>query len=434
MQIVDRKLLKVILSWAVGIILISYFFNYTQTIEELIEKSIVNSDNGLLILAAARQVFFSVLFSLPFLGGVYFLPSKALISGVFAATLLVMFITPSTDPVILLVTSLVGYALLKPLHEQTNGILAAYLVLLQLLLGFEWLNFISWHQIILSGLSDIAKDIKLAAEFTGGVSVLNFVSIFLWVSFTLSALFSARLFAYYNASIRNTEQRKKEEIALHEMRMRAEEARILQEMHALVHDLKTPLMTVQGLNSLVELASQDKKTLEYCKKIAIAVDNVNEMVSEILYDEIRKEISVADFINYVRAHAIVKFEGQKIRFTLAPDLPLISVNHIRMARVFSNIIQNAFSATAGMKDGLVEINVEQDQEKIAFTISDNGVGIAKEVLNDIWQIGYSTKNSSGLGLSFVKRVVENHSGTITIKSELGRGTIVEILIPEVNEK
>ena len=62
MQIVDRKLLKFILSWSVGIILILYLFNYTQTIEELIEKSIVNSDNGLLILAAARQVFFSVLF------------------------------------------------------------------------------------------------------------------------------------------------------------------------------------------------------------------------------------------------------------------------------------------------------------------------------------------------------------------------------------
>lgn len=279
------------------------------------------------------------------------------------------------------------------------------------------------------GISDIPRDIKVAADFTGGIPVLDFVSLFLWISFTLSAVFSSRLFAFYNYSLQEAEKRKQEEMAIQEMRMRAEEVRLLQEMHALVHDLKTPLMTIQGLSSLLGLATENAKVQEYCGKIAASVDNVNEMVSEILYDDVRKVINVSDFLNYVRAHALVKFQGQQIYFKIEDELPLITVNRIRMARVFTNLIQNAFAATGNKSNGFIEVIAKQQYGDVLFTIKDNGVGISKEDLEDIWRLGFSKKNSSGLGLNFVKNVVESHSGSVTIKSKVGEGTLVEILLP-----
>lgn len=430
MQALDHRIVKAAISYLIGAVCIYYFLDYPKTIQDLIEKSIVNTDNGLLILAAARHVFFGMLFTLPFLGGTYYLPNDAILPSLIIVVLVSVQVTPSTDPMLLLIIALVGYALLKPLHEQYFGMLAVFLVLLQLLLGFGWLNFLSWYQSIIS-LSDIPKDVKIAADYTRGISALNFVSLFLWVAFSLSAVFSSRLFVFYNKSLRESERRKKEEMALQEMKMRAEEARLLQEMHALVHDLKTPLMTVQGLNSLVEMAAGDQKIQKYCKKISTAVDNVNEMVSEILYDEVRKEISVGDFINYVRAHVLVKMQGQQIKFVIDPKLPLISVNHIRMARAFTNLIQNAFAATDKSDKGLIEVIAKPVGGDVVFSIRDNGIGIEQADLEEIWSLGFSTKNSSGLGLSFVKRVVENHGGEINIISEVGKGTTVEIKLPGV---
>ncbi|HWP52132.1 MAG TPA: ATP-binding protein, partial [Clostridia bacterium] len=67
---------------------------------------------------------------------------------------------------------------------------------------------------------------------------------------------------------------------------------------------------------------------------------------------------------------------------------------------------------------------------ICFTVRDNGKGMTRQQLNSIWENGYSTRNSNGLGLSFVKKVVTDCGGFIDIESKPDSGTTVTLMMPE----
>ncbi len=249
------------------------------------------------------------------------------------------------------------------------------------------------------------------------------------------ALVTTELIALHHRRLHDIEVLRGFELQYQHSQFQVQELRVVQEMHSLVHDLKTPLMTVQGLNSLLQMAVQDAHLQEYTRRIEGAVDNLNKMISEILYDEVRKEVSVEELIKYVRAHVLVDVRGQKISFQLAENLPLLEVNLIRLARALINLIENAYTSTAGVREGRIEVKVESnDQGQVVFTVADNGVGIPAHLQEEIWVPSYSTKSpSSGLGLGFVKRVVDNHQGMITIESQPGWGTIVTVMIPGVKQ-
>ena len=72
--------------------------------------------------------------------------------------------------------------------------------------------------------------------------------------------------------------------------------------------------------------------------------------------------------------------------------------------------------------------------RVCFQVKDNGVGIDREQLSMIWQKGYSTRSSSGLGLSFVEMVVQQSGGEVSVESTPGQGTAITIHLPQVTEK
>ena len=280
---------------------------------------------------------------------------------------------------------------------------------------------------------DLSWETVLAGKFLKGENLLNSTAITFFLILLAMALVATELIALHRRRLRDAEELRKYELQYQHAQFQVQELRVIQEMHTLVHDLKTPLTTIQGLNSLLQLALRDEQLKHYTHHIEGAVDNLNKMISEILYDDVRKEVSVAELIKYVRAHVLVEVRGQKITFHLSEHLPLLEVNLIRLARALINLIENAFTATSGVREGRIEVKAESnDRGEVIFTIADNGVGIPEHLLEDIWASDYSTKSaSSGLGLGFVKRVVENHHGVLDIESQPGRGTIVRVMIPGV---
>ena len=92
--------------------------------------------------------------------------------------------------------------------------------------------------------------------------------------------------------------------------------------------------------------------------------------------------------------------------------------------MFQNIISNAVNFI-DKPEGIVEIDYKEEQSSYIFSIKDNGRGVAKENLHQIFKISkYFNNNnrSTGLGLSIAKKIVEICNGTIWIESELGVGT------------
>jgi nitrogen fixation/metabolism regulation signal transduction histidine kinase len=109
---------------------------------------------------------------------------------------------------------------------------------------------------------------------------------------------------------------------------------------------------------------------------------------------------------------------------------LVNADKEELKRVFINLIKNSIQATASE----IKIKLYKDANFCFVNIEDNGTGIPEELLSKIFDPNFSTKTEgSGLGLPIVKRILNDIDGTIEIKSEVGKGTIVMISIPQIKE-
>ncbi|HEX3031052.1 MAG TPA: HAMP domain-containing sensor histidine kinase [Bacillota bacterium] len=412
----------------------------------LLEDAITGRDTGLLVLASFELVIIDTLWLIPgilsgfllvdtwrhYLKGRWWLGYFLVIPWAFFIHLLLSLQGSNYSFVGTLTIALLGIIAVIEMGESRASFWPVILVAVNLTMAVNWLNTVPAVSFIPISYGDLDVGIKLAASFLGGEGVLNLVGLFFTVSFLFTSVISTSLTSVYLRRIALIEENQSKERQLQEMEMQARQARVLQEMHTLVHDLKTPLMTIRGLNSLVEMSASGDKMREYCSRIDGAVDKVNAMISEILYDEVRKNISVAELIQYVRAHVLSKNTGQQVSFDLEQELPLLNINVIRMSRVLINIIENAFTATTGVKAARITIKAYRNGDLVVFEILDNGKGIPEQNLDKVWGWGYSTKgNSAGLGLAFVRQIVENHGGTVDLARIPAGGTKVTIALKGV---
>ena len=116
---------------------------------------------------------------------------------------------------------------------------------------------------------------------------------------------------------------------------------------------------------------------------------------------------------------------------ITPDI-YANIDESMMMRVFINLLSNA--VTYGKTNGKIYVDLDVQEKTIVIKIADDGIGISDEHIDKIWTRFYQvdpSRNSegTGLGLSMVKWIVEAHSGTISVVSKLGEGTIFTIKIP-----
>jgi len=104
--------------------------------------------------------------------------------------------------------------------------------------------------------------------------------------------------------------------------------------------------------------------------------------------------------------------------------------------VFVNLIMNAIQASENKK-GMVSIGIfddPQDNNNVLVKVSDTGIGISDDTLSKIFEPLFTTKQiGTGLGLSSCKNIIEQHGGTITVTSVIGKGTTFTIKIPKKSE-
>ena len=110
---------------------------------------------------------------------------------------------------------------------------------------------------------------------------------------------------------------------------------------------------------------------------------------------------------------------------LDPNLPAIRFDSDKLKQAFMNVVLNAMDA---MPDGgRLEILTLQDSDRVRIDVVDSGVGIPAEDLDRLFEPFFTTKSQgTGLGLANAKRVLEQHSGDIQIKSIVGEGTATSL--------
>jgi signal transduction histidine kinase len=210
--------------------------------------------------------------------------------------------------------------------------------------------------------------------------------------------------------------------------------------HVVSHDLKTPLNTLEGTVNLLRLELEDKLTpsqKEVLDKMAEQVKRMKGMIRSVLeYAELKQQkgnIEPQDMNEVIR---LVKQNiniPSNVEVMCENNLPTIHIERILMVQVFQNLISNAVKYLDKPK-GEVKISYGLKDNFHIFCVSDNGPGIPEAHMPrifDLFQTGNVNKNyeSSGIGLSIVKNIIEEKGGRIWVESEKNKGASFFFTIP-----
>jgi two-component system NtrC family sensor kinase len=208
----------------------------------------------------------------------------------------------------------------------------------------------------------------------------------------------------------------------------------------LVHDLSHPIQNIGNSCKLIVRVFDDP---EYRQTFTRTIDREIETLKRVL-DDLRNVArpapverfpldvnrSVADIVESMRGYA--EESGVALESKFAAEPVIIEGDVFALGRVYRNLLTNAVQATQA--GGRVTIATRRDADKVEVTVSDTGTGIPAERLGAIFDDFVTTKKRGlGLGLAITKRIVEQLSGTITVTSEVGRGTTFTMLFPVTKE-
>lgn len=200
------------------------------------------------------------------------------------------------------------------------------------------------------------------------------------------------------------------------------------------HDLQEPLRTIASFCTLLERRYKDKLDEDAGEFIDFIVNGTKRMQKLIdgllLYSRAgRQSFDLEELDINILVEGIVKSLNQKLQETGAEvefaNLPNVEGSEIHLTQLFQNLISNAIRYCE--RRPKIKISARPIHRKIQFTIEDNGIGIAEENKEKIFQMfkrlhTQEEYEGSGIGLAVCKKIVERHGGDIWIESELGEGT------------
>lgn len=201
--------------------------------------------------------------------------------------------------------------------------------------------------------------------------------------------------------------------------------------HIVSHDLKSPLRSISALTSWLKEDYGDNIGDDGVKNINLIQEVVQKMetlINDILnYSSIKEkskdleDVNIYELIKDIEKLILVP---KHISINIDENLPVIKADKIRIQQLFQNLISNAVNYSNKEK-GFVNIGYTEKKKHHLFTVEDNGVGIAKEYHDKIFKVFESLgdhKDSTGIGLSIVKKIVDIYEGKIWLESEEGKGT------------
>ncbi len=220
----------------------------------------------------------------------------------------------------------------------------------------------------------------------------------------------------------------------------------------MTHELKTPLSTISVASSTLGnpvMIRQDKKVEELSSMIRKQNKHLAELIDRILdiniweRDQVKlkkQPVRTETWIRELTAAFLQMQDGKCTEVALKVDFPSGSVHmdEVHMSTAINNLLSNAVKY--GHSDCHIGVNLVEHSGSMVITVSDNGPGIRKEELKHIFEKFYRGRESRervikglGLGLYYVKQIVEAHHGSISARSTPGKGAQFIIKIPVNHE-
>ena len=219
-------------------------------------------------------------------------------------------------------------------------------------------------------------------------------------------------------------------------------------MNNLTHELKTPISTIglasealkdpdmqkdaDGFNYYIGLINEENK------RLGMLVENVLQasLAESGKMQLFKQTLNVHDLIREVVKNVAIQVRkrGGKVELELDAEEPLVHADRVHLSNVVFNLVDNAIKYADG--DLVLSISSAQTTDGVELRFKDNGIGIAKEHLGKVFDRLYRVPTGNvhdvkgfGLGLSYVKTVIDRHQGSIRVESETGKGSTFIMVLP-----
>ncbi|MEM9052373.1 MAG: HAMP domain-containing sensor histidine kinase [Bacteroidota bacterium] len=220
----------------------------------------------------------------------------------------------------------------------------------------------------------------------------------------------------------------------------------------MTHELKTPISTIslacEALADPVMSKSKERHN-QYVgmirdenKRLGVLVENVlrsavlDRQDMELAYEEIDLNEVIETAIKNIELQ--IHKKGGSIEFRKSVGLNPIQGDRIHLTNVVYNLLDNAIKYSSD--DPKVKVSTSKNDSTVLMSVSDNGIGIKKDQQDKIFDKLYRVPTGDvhdikgfGLGLSYVRAIIEKHLGIVSVKSELGKGSTFTIQIPHTHD-
>jgi len=209
--------------------------------------------------------------------------------------------------------------------------------------------------------------------------------------------------------------------------------------HVVSHDLKSPLRSMDALINWIK-EENDKNLNEEIEDnlnlVLKKIDKMDHLINGILkyasIEQVGKAKKVTDIQLLVSDLIETIYIPEHISITIKNILPKLKVDKFKIHQLFQNLVSNAIKYNDKEK-GIVIIDCEEKKDHWQFSIEDNGIGISDKYYKKIFEIFQSleaNEDSTGIGLSIVKKIVDMYGGEVWVTSKLNKGTTFYFTLPK----
>lgn len=214
--------------------------------------------------------------------------------------------------------------------------------------------------------------------------------------------------------------------------------------YSVSHDLKSPAVGIYGLTQLLHRHYSDimdDRGRNYCTQILRTAEQIASLVEKINLYVIAKEaplnierLNVKKILQMVKDELSTRFNVRRIEWLEPESMPEIKADRLGILRILRNLVDNALKY-GGDSLSRIRFGYGQSDKYYILSVNDNGVGIRKESVEQIFKPFHrdaATKGveGTGLGLAIVKEIADQHGGDVWVESEPGKGTTFYVSIPE----
>ncbi len=228
---------------------------------------------------------------------------------------------------------------------------------------------------------------------------------------------------------------------LHRLQQRDREWKLM--FHMLSHDLKEPILTLEGFTKLLEesgLETKDQK--RYLKIIRESVTSLHHLIGSLqsiskLYHTPQEliDVSLKELLTSVMTSLAEQTQRTHGTISLPQEDLVVKGDPIRLYQIFLNLIGNSLKFHKKNEDPTIQIFYRKESDFYKISIKDNGVGINPQDLKRIFipftRLEDVPTDGMGIGLSIVKRIAESFGGKVQVRSQQNIGTTFTVCLPRI---